>query len=142
MILYLDSSAIVKLFVSEVFSDEVQQLFGKAQAKATSRVAYVEVCSAFARRFRGGFLTKANYETAFQELTQEWPNFGIYDLDELPAGRMALKHGLRGFDAVHLAAALEARADAGTIHFQFCSFDKRQIVAARAEKLAVFPAHV
>lgn len=55
---------------------------------------------------------------------------------------LVLRHSLRAFDAVHLANALAIREEWASLPFYFCSFDKRQVAAARAEKLAVFPVHV
>ncbi len=45
MILYLDTSALVKLYVEEVFSDQVIKQVGQAEISATSRIAYVEALS-------------------------------------------------------------------------------------------------
>jgi hypothetical protein len=45
---------------------------------------------------------------------------------------------IRGFEAIHLAAALELRTiDDKTIEVRFCSFDGRQNEAARGEDLRV-----
>jgi predicted nucleic acid-binding protein len=52
--LYLDSSALVKLYVNELFSIEMQQL-AQAASVALSRDGYVEVRAAFASAERGHF---------------------------------------------------------------------------------------
>ncbi|MBM3268560.1 MAG: hypothetical protein FJZ01_13000 [Candidatus Sericytochromatia bacterium] len=59
------------------------------------------------------------------------------DLDEDLAGELAFKHAFRGFDAIHLAAALDASrvGPAGT--WLFSSFDSRLNSAAREEGLEV-----
>jgi len=67
-----------------------------------------------------------------------WPQMDTVLIDEIKAGELAIKHVIRGFDAIHLAAALELRAAGGEgIEVTFCSFDERQNDAARAENLAV-----
>jgi uncharacterized protein with PIN domain len=49
MILYLDTSAPVKLFVEETHSDRVRQAVSAGQLTVTHAIAYVEACAAFAR---------------------------------------------------------------------------------------------
>ena len=55
MILYLDTSSLVKLYIDEPYSEEVWQWAVDAYALATSRVAYPEMLSALTRRYREGF---------------------------------------------------------------------------------------
>jgi uncharacterized protein with PIN domain len=52
MVLYLDTSSLVKLYVAEEDSKEIADLVGSATVVATSIITYVEARSAFARRFR------------------------------------------------------------------------------------------
>jgi predicted nucleic acid-binding protein len=139
VILYLDSSALVKLYVLEPATDTVEAMVTEADSIATSRIAYVEACAALARRKRERRLTQEAFAAAYKALCDQWRHFAAVELDELKAGALAVKHGLRGFDAVHLAAALEVRASAGAIPILFCSFDKTQATAARAENFSVVP---
>jgi len=139
VILYLDSSALVNLFVVEWASEGVHELVAQAVAVATSRIAYVEACAAFARRRREERLTKHEYATAREVLKDQWPAFAAVELNEFNAGELAMKHSLRGFDAVHLAAALEIRSRANGSPVVFCSFDTLQREAARAESFSVVP---
>ena len=67
-----------------------------------------------------------------------WPEIDTVLVDEIKAGELAVKHVIRGFDAIHLAAALEVRGIEGNkIDVTFCSFDDCQNDAARAEGLFV-----
>ncbi len=52
MILYLDTSALVKLYVRETGSVRVRNWLNKATAAATSVVAYAEARATFARLHR------------------------------------------------------------------------------------------
>ena len=52
MMLYLDTSSLVKLYIEESSSDEVRRWVQKATTLVSSRVAYPEALSAFARRHR------------------------------------------------------------------------------------------
>ena len=138
MILYLDTSALVKLFFREAGSKAVVDLVDKADSVITSQVAYAESCSALARRKRDKRLTEEEFETARKHLDELWPQMDTILVHEIRAGELAVKHVLRGFDAIHLAAALELRTmDDKPIDVTFCSFDDRQNEAARAEDLLV-----
>ncbi len=139
MILYLDSSPLVKLFVAERSSETVHDLVHKADVVTTSRVAYPEACAAFARRWRDGRLSQHEYSAAREALKDQWKDFGAVELAELHAGELTMKHSLRGFDSVHLAAVLEVRDQAAGIPLIFCTFDTFQAAAARAEQLTVVP---
>ena len=54
MILYLDTSALVKLYVEEAHTDDVRGWVDEAEIVATCRVAYPEAVSALNRRMRAG----------------------------------------------------------------------------------------
>ena len=54
MILYLDTSSLVKLYLDEIHSEAVHRWAQEAEVLATSRVAYPETFAALARRWREG----------------------------------------------------------------------------------------
>ena len=58
-------------------------------------------------------------------------------MDEAAAGELAVHHALRGFDAIHLEAALAARAKSATVPVCFSPFDVQLNAAAEAEGLTV-----
>jgi predicted nucleic acid-binding protein len=51
MVLYLDTSSLVKLYVEEKHSPEVAALVRSSEVTATCLVAYAEARAAFASRF-------------------------------------------------------------------------------------------
>ncbi|RNC70743.1 MAG: PIN domain-containing protein [Desulfuromonadales bacterium] len=138
MILYLDTSSLVKLYVEEAHSDAVRQWVESAEAVATCRVAYPEMMSALTRRYNGGDLPREGYETLAECFAGQWEHIVALDFDEIEAGRLVREYGLRGFDAVHLAAAKLLSDDNGAVEVAFSSFDKKLNGAAEAEGLAVF----
>ena len=137
MILYLDTSSIVKLYLTEAHSADVRGWSEEAEIVATCRVAYPDMISALTRRYRGGDLSKSDYDLILKTFTEEWTNFAVVDFDEIDAGRLAGIHGLRGFDAIHLATAKQLRSSRPHISFAFSSFHHDLNKAAVAEKLAV-----
>lgn len=139
MILYLDTSSLVKLYVEEECSGMVKEWVREAETVSTCRVAYPEAVSAFNRRFNSGDLSEGDYKLMIKKFSQEWKKLVALDFDELEAGRLVKKHGLRGFDAVHLSAAKMLKAD-NDISLSFSSFDKRLNDAASVEGLTVLSA--
>jgi predicted nucleic acid-binding protein len=132
--LYLDTSSLVKLYVTEAGSDLVRQLVGGANVVATSVVAYAETRSALARLRREGVLTASKVASARSQFEEQWPTYLTLDAtDSLcrAAGELAAKYGLRGFDSIHLASFSEIARRAGTGDTQFSSFDDRLNRAAR-----------
>ena len=112
-VFFFDSSALVKLYIQET---------GTAWAKNTgdpasrnrlyiARIAGVEVVSAVTRRQRAGAIDTNDAATALADFRQDFASqLLIVEIDAiLVSNAMALaeKHGLRGYDAVQLAAVLE-----------------------------------
>lgn len=137
MILYADTSSLVKRYVSEPHRDEVLTWLSAADAVATSRVAYPEIAAALAARQRSGDIAATKVGALVDTLSQTWGDYLVVDLDELRAAVLALRHVLRGFDAIHLAAALTLRDALGNEGLVFSSFDSRLNRAATAEGLIV-----
>lgn len=115
MILYLDTSALVKLYAEEPGREEVENAVREARVVAVSEIGYVEACSALARKEReGSFSTDEHNETVAQ-LQQDYREVYLSrpitgDLIAR-AGELARKHALRAYDAVHLATALVLREE-------------------------------
>jgi len=136
VILYLDSSSLVKIYIEEDHSDLVREWAGVAEAIATSRVAYPETLSAFARRRERGELEPRALELLQDVLDSDWSNnFVLMPVKERQAGALAVRYLLRGFDAIHLAAVADLRAMRPGNLVIFSSFDRRLAQAARAEKI-------
>jgi predicted nucleic acid-binding protein len=138
LILYLDSSSLVKLFFAEAGSNEVRTLVASASVVATSRVALPEAAAGLARLGRERVLDAEGVVSRLSALHQQWQGFVSIEINETRAAKLAVKHGLRGFDSVHLAAALDLREGAGPgADLRFSSFDRRLNAAAASEGLEV-----
>ena len=139
MILYLDTSALVKLFVEEVHSGIVRDAAAHSTLIFTHLIAYAEACAAFAR-FAQNRADKTLFASLRRALDRHWTEWEIVAVDDplvRRAGELAARYGLRGYDSVHLAA-VEAVRGASPTHadFHFGVFDT---ALARAAKLAGFP---
>jgi predicted nucleic acid-binding protein len=136
LILYLDTSSLIKLYVEENGSADVERLVVEASLGCTSVIAYAEARSALARLCREGSLTAQEHALAKSDLDRDWPHYLSMDVTATvwrSAGDLAEKHALRGFDSLHLASFLYlAGANLGE-PVQFSSFDDRLNGAAKAE---------
>jgi hypothetical protein len=73
-------------------------------------------------------------------LRGDWDRLAIVDFREIDAGRLASKHGLRGFDAIHLSAAVVLASVPAGPDVWFSSFDSALNRAAVRERIPVlFP---
>jgi predicted nucleic acid-binding protein len=135
LILYLDTSALVKLFIREEGSDEVQALVGEASLVTTSVIAYPEARSAFARRRREGGLDEAEHIRIRSALDRDWSSLVALDVTAplaRDAADLAEAHGLRAFDGLHLASYRSIVEGATGQVVRFSSFDRRLNTAATA----------
>ena len=141
MILYLDTSAWVKLYVREPGSKELRGHAAKAEAMAVSVVAYPEARAAFARLKAQGISTAAKHQQRLAQLNLDWGNLLHIELVQAvvrAAGDLAEVYGLRGFDSIHLASALWLK-EKTTMPLHFAVFDQRLRVAAERAGLTVAP---
>ncbi len=141
MILYLDTSALVKLYVREPGSTALRAHADKAGALATSMVAYAEARAAFARLKQSGLSSDIRHQQRLQQFEHDWEALLRVELapDVLrSAGDLAEIYGLRGFDSMHLASALWLKARVSEA-VDFAVFDQRLAAAASKAGLSVVP---
>jgi predicted nucleic acid-binding protein len=142
VILYLDTSSLIKLYVEEPDTPEVERQFDESSLVCTSVVAYAEARSALARLCREGSLSPEEHTRTKANLDQSWGHYLMVDVTPevwQAAGDLAETHALRGFDSIHLASFLHlVRTDLGEpVHFS--SFDNPLRQASRREIEAVPP---
>lgn len=142
MILYLDASALVKRYVAEAGSAEVARVIDAARLVSTALISRAEVTAALAKAVRVGFATRKAAAKCLADFEADWPDLIRLEVSEAVVARaasVAWQHGLRGYDAVHLAAALrwqEALGEAVTV----ATYDRELWRGARASGLAPWPA--
>jgi predicted nucleic acid-binding protein len=109
MIVYLDASALVKRYIGEIGSAEVNHLVGETDVLGTAVISRAEVAAALAKAVRVGLVDSDEAGAALQVFYNEWNDLVRVQLTEMVvtrAGGLAWEHGLRGYDSVHLATAL------------------------------------
>lgn len=114
MITYVDTSSLLKLLIDEDGSESAGLLWDTADAVASVALVVVEARAALAAAERGARLTSAQHQEAKAELTvlvDELTIVRITDDLVVLAAEVAEHELLRGYDAVHLAAAITIGAD-------------------------------
>lgn len=139
MNVYLETSALVKLFLEEPEADLARDLWDDADLVTVSRVAYPEARAVFAAARRGDRITSRELAMSRRRIDAVWRQVQVVDLDEPIArggGALAETHALKGFDAVHLATALASEDESLVV----ASWDTRLRAASLDSGLRVAPA--
>jgi predicted nucleic acid-binding protein len=127
MILYVDTSALVKRYIAELGTVLVSEAIAGAEVVGTSVISRAEMAAALAKAVRVGTLNHEEAASALQVFRSEWPALVRVQVTEMLVARaaaLAWERGLRGYDAVHLASALmwgEAMGEEITL----ATFDRR-----------------
>ena len=139
MILYLDTSSFIKLYVEEEGSEQVRRMAASAELASSSVVAYVEMRAALARIYQSTRLDAASYQKALRTFEADWPSLATVALTEPVlrlSGELAERHLLKALDAIHLASAVTLQQDSGD-PVGFSGWDARLKAAAASEGLTV-----
>jgi predicted nucleic acid-binding protein len=141
LILYLDTSALIKLVLVEPGSEIAVDLWTGAPRAASSILVYPEGRAALAAARRSGRLEGSLYGRTLAKFERTCQQMLWIQVDELvatSAGEGASTFGLRGADAVHLATALELADQEVT----FVTWDRDLADAATSAGLPVAGAPV
>ena len=132
MILYCDTSALVKLYAEEAHSQRMRDAVLQSSATIVSLIAWVEMHAAFGRKERTQAITKDQTKAGLARLDKEWDSFTRLGIDAAlvaSAGKLAVRYGLRAYDSVQLASAQLAYQQLKA-NMVFCCFDKPLNAAA------------
>lgn len=129
MIVFLDSSALVKRYVEEPGSSTVDAAMTGARGWVASQITFVETLRALTASEEGA-----------RRARREWDEFEVIGLSQSVCERavdFSSEHRLKSMDAIQLASAMTATDD-----LTFATFDRRLHAAARAEGLTTLPAEL
>ena len=118
-IVYLDTSALVKLYAVEEHSSWVRELVrgmsGTGNSVASSSISYVEARAALAAKKRSGSMGRKQIKRAEDMLYMDFRDLLLVrPVSEgvlLLAAELPSRHGLRAYDAMQLASALLLRRE-------------------------------
>lgn len=133
MILFCDTSALLKLYLHEDESDTVAVQASASSAVAVSRITWAEAMSGMARKAREQTQDASTISLARQAVAADWPRFVKLEVTQTLvelAGEYAEAFALRAYDSIQLASVR-------TLHLElpgevsFACYDSRLVKAAR-----------
>lgn len=134
VVAYLDTSALVKLYVAESGQQRVTDLVDSVDGGlVTSVITYAEARGVFARYLRENKIDQHQHDTLVANFNADWE--GMNEVDVTPsvyqrAGDLLTAHpNLRAMDAIQMSSALEARSHA---RIKFLTFDDDLEAVAKA----------
>ena len=113
MITYVDTSTLIKLIIDEEGSDRAELIWQSADSVASVSLVVVEARAALAAAARGERLSSDQLHVAKTELGAFVDDLHVVVVTEElieSAAQFAEGESLRGYDALHLAAAIFAGA--------------------------------
>ncbi len=134
MKLAVDSSSFAKRYVQEIGSEELERFLADASELAFSVVLVPEIISALNRRLRENMVTLVDYRAAKRQLLNDLGDATVLQITPSVVSRsvkLLENNPLRAMDSLHVACALEWRADL------FVTSDRKQLMAARNSGLHV-----
>ena len=141
MILYLDTSALIKRYIKETGSLDVADWLFSANDTATVLITRAEMSAAFNRLLRMKYISQEDHIKALTEFRLDWMYYHRLPITEPLVARadtLACEHNLSGYDAIHLAAAINWQ-DLLSLPVTLVTYDKELASAARAMGMAVLP---
>jgi uncharacterized protein len=141
MILYLDASALVKRYIAERDSEQVNAWIEDAELVVTAIISRVEVAAAITRAGRMKMIDAGEADAAHRVFRSEWESFGRIPITENTVSRgdiLAVEQNLRAYDAAHLACSLIWQESLG-LPVTLATFDRQLWVAAREMKMGCLP---
>jgi predicted nucleic acid-binding protein len=141
LILYFDSSALVKRYVEEQGSSDVLDWMEASDLTGTVLVTRAEVAAAITHALRRQYVTQEDARKILETFHKEWSCFHRLPVNESLVARadaLACDHNLRGYDAIHVAAALIWQ-ELLDLPVTLVSYDRELADAARASGMAVLP---
>jgi len=141
MILYLDTSALVKRYIREAGTDDVIPLIENADSVGSSSLTKVEMAAALEKAIRQEWITRKSALQAWHDFLEHWSSFARMNISSGTierASALAWEYSLRGYDAVHLACTLLWK-EALETQVTMATFDRDLWQASKNVGLAVWP---
>lgn len=142
MILYFDTSALVKGYIQEEGSKEVLTLLDEVDNLFGSIIlTQVEMAAAIQRAVRAMGSSSASASGAWQDFMDDWPSFTRLTVSPMTIERasgIAWNYGLRGYDSLHLAAAQLWQETLGK-QITLATFDRELWFAAQKAGMLSWP---
>jgi predicted nucleic acid-binding protein len=138
VIYFLDTSVLVKRYVTEKGSDQVRRLLRRDVEIAVARITEAEAYAAIARAARMKVLTHEDRNRAFEQIAEDVASARVIEIRRSVVSTvrgLVLRWPLRGYDAIQLSCALRLQSENLAVSF-WCA-DDELANAARGEGMRV-----
>jgi len=140
---FLDTSAIVKIYVDEAYSDIIRGIYSSFNNTIyIADIAKVEFCSAIKKRLNQIDIEEEQYASIKTYFLNDYRDgFEVIKSEERlldQALELIHEYSLKAYDSVQLAAALQCQNLLQNHKLIFVSFDKKLINAAQKSGLKIF----
>jgi uncharacterized protein len=118
VIAYFDTSALIPLLIEEPGSSRAGRVWDVVDHVTSVRLIYTEARAALAQAARLGRLATADFPATLDGLERLYGQLDLLEVDDLlvrRAGELAERHAVRGYDALHLAAAERVRGETSVV---------------------------
>jgi len=139
--IYIDTSALVKVYIQETGTRQVKNLLQSAPLVGSALITKTEASAALAKAVRLNYITTPDAQKAWEKFQSDWAFLFRIGLTENLidwAARLAWDYGLRSYDAIHLAAALSWQQTVGE-PVTLATFDKQLWETAPRTGLSIWP---
>lgn len=109
MILFFDTSALIKRYISEKGSENVDALMNRCGSIVVSAITEIEACSTFKRLLVEKAISAGDYTVLLSEFEKDYPFFTSVVFDQTVAANAKLlieKYQLKTLDSIQLGTAL------------------------------------
>jgi uncharacterized protein len=142
MIVYWDTSALAKEYIEEAGSREVHALLdNKAIIPGSAVIIEVEMADALQKAIHLYNVSETLVAESWQDFLEDWGAFTHFQVSESlmsRASHIAFHYKLRGYNSLHLAAALMWQESLG-MPVTLATFDRELWLAAREAGLDAWP---
>lgn len=138
MIHFLDTSALIKRYVTEPGSDQVRRLLRRKVDIALARITEAEAYAAIARAARMRVLSDDDRDRVFEQIAEDVAAARVIEIRQSTVSAvrgLVVRWPLRGDDAIQLSCALRLHAEHLAVTF-WCA-DAVLANAARGEGMRV-----
>ena len=114
MILFFDTSALIKRYISETGSNKVDELFEISENIIVSPVTKIEAYSTLKRLLATNLISEEDYETVKSNIDYDFSYFTVVSLNEKiekEAIKLIERHQLKTLDSIQLASCLYRKGD-------------------------------
>lgn len=142
MVIYFDTSALIKRYIREAGTEKVRDLFRDAQSIVVSSITKLELFSTLKRSLIEKRIKEPDYEKTRERIQDDFMDFQVVKFDEQvenSAIEIIEKYQVKAMDSIQIASFFLVKND----ETLFVSCDTKMFNVMKAEKIKVInPLHV